>query len=155
MAVRRCTFPWGRLRAKMPQPAKVAFSSRLPSDLNAQITFDPPKITLDDSLRGGGAKLAQLILAEAAHLVDHYVLTAAQRRAILDAFIADRSDRKTGEPPRRRPGWFLGDYEDQVGESFMGGFVRAYSDFKLDPDLLFFSEQPTPIAAAAIRRIIG
>jgi hypothetical protein len=111
------------------------------------------KIEIDTSLERDPELAGEIFLSEAAHAVDMFYLTAAQRHLIWDALhIGDESiehDHRHGwfnQPYAEWAGEFMDAggnvaYRDQVGESFMAVFVAAWSDF---PVTIPFTHAPTP-----------
>lgn len=85
------------------------------------------KITIEQSLVNEPLLCQEVFLAEAAHMVDFFVITDNQRRAIFELFHG-------GTVPEHGHGWFEetgnNDYWSWVGESWMGAFIRAYSDIE-------------------------
>lgn len=88
----------------------------------------------------------EVLLSELGHQVDFHYLDEMQRRAIFDAYHEPGAS-------EHDHGWFdVGTYEEWVGESFMGGFTRAYSDVAVT--LTQFVHRTTDEAAVRIRQII-
>lgn len=149
LALQRCDYFFDRIRPGLK--TKGGANSvpvrwgKLPSDLNAEVALPrKPILTVNVDLKGAPVEeVATIILGESAHLVDQFHMTAAQRNAIVAAFGGGK--------------WFSGAaYEDQIGESFMGGFIYAFSDFKplKDDHIDIFTHQPTPAIGKEIRRIL-
>lgn len=99
-------------------------------------------------------KLAQeVFLAEGAHMVDFFFMTPEQREKILDAY-------HPGELPEKQNlrdhGWFEetgnNDYWAWVGESFMYGFISAFTTVPGTGDA--FEHRTTPQIGKAIREIL-
>lgn len=161
-AIDHTDYDWSRLEGV---PITVKWR-RLPADTNAEIVMwsDHAEVALDTRLKSESLDVqAATLLAELAHAVDVYTLTDQQRQDIFDAFHGNPEDHahsgvsKSGRPRYPKDhghGWFSGDYWKQVGESFMGAFVMAYSDLPLPSDLLAFEHRPTPEIAERVREII-
>lgn len=85
------------------------------------------KITIEQSLVNEPLLCQEVFLAEAAHMVDFFVITPEQREAIFHLFHG-------GDKTAHNHGWFEetgnNDYWSWVGESWMGAFIRAYSDIE-------------------------
>lgn len=142
-AINRCEFDFSRLGVVV----LIRSESLGQEGLLATAHRDPPTIVLDRSLRASPKEeVATVFLEEAAHMVDWFVLTAQQRREIFLAYHGG-ADKPHGHA------WGKGDYWAQVAESFMAGFVMAYSD--LIPDQRGFDHQTSRAVAREIRRIIG
>jgi hypothetical protein len=95
--------------------------------------------------------LAQIIfLAEAAHMVDFFVLTPEQRAAIFDLF------HEPGTPDHGH-GWFEEtgntDYWSWVGEAWMYGFIKAYTD--IEPGAGGMQHELTEYDVTAVRALLG
>lgn len=83
---------------------------------------------------------SRLLGLEVAHAVDIVVVTADERSRIADMYHSAGSDDHQ---------WLAGEYEDQVGEAFMEGFVAAFCPaLSVDP---VFSHETTSTIAAGIR----
>lgn len=114
------------------------------------------KVTLDVSLERDRELAAEVFLSEGAHMVDFFDPIMDQKRtAIYNAFHPDEQDVHhdttihDGVDLGHGHGWFdVGGYYSWVGEAFMGGFVRAYSDVKVT---IAFVHPPTDQAVAEIR----
>ncbi len=96
--------------------------------------------------------MASVFLLEGAHFVDYHYLTDKQRDQIYKIFHPGRD--------RDHPhGWWETEgaphYEQMVGESFMIGFLYAFSDLKPDesafPD---FVHDATPAIARRLRKLL-
>lgn len=100
------------------------------------------RVSIDSSLTSDPELAQEVFLCEAAHMVDFFWMTDAQRRSILEAYGAVHWFEESGEQ----------DYEDWTGESFMVGFSHAFSDLRVRFDQ--FTHKTTPAVAAAIRGIL-
>lgn len=118
------------------------------------------KVTLDTSLEAEPELAAEVFLSEGAHMVDFFYMDGLQRVAVYNAFhldnpehqLKDHADVPDGQDMGHGHGWFdVGGYYSWVGEAFMGGFVRAYSDVQVTID---FDHRATPAAAGAIRQAL-
>jgi hypothetical protein len=121
------------------------------------------KVEIDTSLERDPELAGEILLSEAAHAVDMFYLTPAQRHAIWGALhVGDESiehDHQHGwfdQPYSEWAGEFIDAgghvaYRDQVGEAFMGLFVAAWSDF---PVTIAFTHAPTPQAVEETRRAV-
>jgi hypothetical protein len=108
------------------------------------------KIVLERSLVDR-PDLAQIIfLAEAAHMIDFFVLTPEQRAAIFDLF------HEPGTPAHGH-GWFEetgnNDYWSWVGEAWMYGFIKAFTD--IEPGTGGMHHELTESDAAGVRELLG
>jgi hypothetical protein len=107
------------------------------------------KVSLDISLESQSELAQEVMLSEGAHMVDFFYMTEDHREAIWDAYHPglDTSKGHHGHD------WFdAGGYQDFVGESFMAGFTKAYSD--VDVVLEQFTHKSTQEAVAGIRRVL-
>lgn len=163
---------------------KVRFAS-LDKLTAAEVNPDgrPVVVQVNSDMKDNSAEeVALVVLAETAHVVDQMLVTPEQRKAIYMLFHRDLSPDqlqahlkehpwfKSGGPfvgsskhvmtrgSRRAKGESLSarDYFMQVGESFMGAFIAAYTDFVLPPVLVRkFAHKPTPAIGRGVRKIIG
>ncbi len=112
-------------------------------------TFPAGRISVEATLDEALAR--EVFLCEAAHAIDYVAMSDGQREAILRAY-------HTNDPGLlgHVHDWFEEggeqDYRDWTGESFMIGFVRAYSPIDVRFDQ--FSHQSTPEVVRAIREIL-
>ncbi|MFN2526250.1 MAG: hypothetical protein ABR505_08300 [Actinomycetota bacterium] len=96
--------------------------------------------------------MASVFLLEGAHFVDYHYLTDEHRDEIYEIF-------HRGSEREHEHGWWETEgaphYEQMVGESFMFGFVYAFSDLKPDesafPD---FRHDATPAIGRKIRELL-
>lgn len=103
------------------------------------------KVSIDISLESQPELAQEVFLSEAAHMVDFFFMTDAQRKAIYDAFHAEGT-------PEHGHGWLdTGEYRDWVGEAFMGGFIVAFTDIK---PTIPFSHPASPEVGRKIRDIL-
>lgn len=166
-AIERCDFPWERLLrqlrsesgrddirivwADLTVPADTARAHKLGPDVTSRRrtlgrAWTNGVVEIDHSCAADPELAAEVVLSELAHQVDFHYLTAAHRRAIFAAY------HRPGQAPHGH-GWFdMGDYSTWVGESFMGGFTRAYSDVAVT--LTRFTHQTTDDVARRIRAIV-
>ncbi len=107
------------------------------------------KVTLDISLEANPELAGEVFLSEGAHMIDFFYMTPEQREDIFHAF-------HSGDETPHDHGWFEetgnNDYWSWVGESFMGGFVRAFSNYQVTLDS--FTHASTPEIAQKIRNIL-
>lgn len=107
------------------------------------------KVSIEQSLESEPLLAQEVFLAEGAHMVDFFWVSADDRAAMFHAFHG-------GDESTHDHGWFEEtgnhDYWSWVGESFMGGFMQAFSD--LDPTLDGFVHVPTEEVGEAIRRVL-
>lgn len=79
------------------------------------------RVTLDTSLENDETLAAEVLLSEGAHMADFFALTDQQRERIYVAFHG-------GDTTEHGHGWFdVASYREEVGEAFMGGFIRAFA----------------------------
>lgn len=116
------------------------------------------KITLDNSLSWQPDLAAEVFLSEVAHMVDFFYMSDLQRVAVYNAFHPIDQDLgldiviEDGVDYGHGHGWFdVGGYYSFVGEAFMGGFVKAFSDV---PVTINFDHPPTVEAVNEIRKIL-
>jgi hypothetical protein len=103
------------------------------------------KVSIERSLVDNPELAQEVFLSEAAHMVDFFWMTEAQRDTILAIYHDEH-----GEHGHT---WFDSpSYWDDAGESFMAGFVMGFSD--LTPSIGDFSHKTTPARAAAIRALL-
>lgn len=79
----------------------------------------------------------EVFMAEAAHMIDFFLLTDSDREQISSAFGTS--------------GWWEGAYEDQVGEAFMGAFIAAFTEFEPTLEPL---RQLTPKIIETVRTVL-
>lgn len=107
------------------------------------------RIYIDYSCESDPELAAEVFLAEFGHQVDFFYLGDEHRQRIWDTYHQD-IDSNIGDHAH---GWFdVSGYETWVGESFMGGFTRAYSDVAITLDQ--FVHANTDDVARRIRQII-
>lgn len=107
------------------------------------------KVSLDVSLESQSELAQEVMLSEAAHMVDFFYMTEDHREAVWDAYHPGLDINKG----HHGHDWFdVGGYQDFVGESLMAGFTRAYSDVNVV--LEQFTHKSTQEAVAGIRRIL-
>lgn len=107
-------------------------------------------VRIDVSVADDPELAHEVVLSELAHQVDFHYLTPAHREAIWDAYHASEPESDTGDHGH---GWFdAGEYHTWIGESFMGGFTRAYSDVTVT--LTQFTHTTTDPVARRIREIV-
>lgn len=79
------------------------------------------KVSLDTSMEADPALAKEVFLSEGAHMIDFTVMTEAQRDTIFAIYHG-------GSTTEHGHDWFdVGGYYEWVGESFMGGFIKAYA----------------------------
>lgn len=107
------------------------------------------KVSLDLTLEGDPPLAHEVFLSEGAHMVDFFYMTPWMRSTVFAAF-----HNFTNVPHGH--GWFEEggnhDYWQMVGESFMAGFVYAYSD--LTPTITGFTHKATPEIGEIIRETL-
>lgn len=107
------------------------------------------KVSVDQSLVSDPLLMQEVFLAEGAHMVDFFYISPEQREAIFRAYHG-------GDTTAHDHGWFEEtgnqDYWSWVGESFMGGFIQAYSD--IEPTLDAFVHKSTDEIGRQIRDIL-
>jgi hypothetical protein len=93
------------------------------------------RVTLDVSLEDDAELAAEVLLAEAAHMVDFFGMTDRQRVAVWNAVhppeqhVAPGTSLADGVDLGHGHGWFdVATYGEWVGEEFMGLFCAAFSD---------------------------
>lgn len=105
------------------------------------------KVSLDITLINDPELAQEVFLSEGAHMVDFFWMTPTQRQDIFNAFHGS-----TTNPPDHNHSWFdVGPYNTWVGEAFMGGFIKAFSNIQVS---IPFVHEPTPYVAARIRDIL-
>lgn len=106
------------------------------------------RVSMSLTLESRPLLAAEVFLSEGAHMVDFFYMTDEQRRRVFNAFHGDPDV----DPAPHGHDWFdVGSYWDFVGEAFMGGFVRAYSDV---PVTIPFTHGATPQIGRWIREIL-
>lgn len=109
------------------------------------------RVSIERSLEQEPALAQYVFLSEGAHMVDFFYMTPEQRKAILVAY------HPSEDLTWHKHGWFeeTGDYEywSWVGESFMNGFIAAFTDVPVEPDDPF-AHRTTPEIVAGIRAIL-
>lgn len=112
------------------------------------------KVSLDTSLETKTELAHEVLIAEGAHMADFFYMTPAQRAGIWKAYHAG-SDAPHSDAEGEH-GWFeeLGNenYWDWVGESFMIGFLKAFTN--IVPTLDSFTHKTTTGVASEIRRLL-
>lgn len=82
------------------------------------------KVSVDSSLEQDEPLAQEVFLAEGAHMVDFFYMTEDHRKKLYAVY-------HDGDERPHDHGWFEEtgnqDYWSWVGESFMGGFIRAYA----------------------------
>lgn len=108
------------------------------------------KVSIDLSLINSPQLAMETFLAEGAHMIDFFYMTPEHRKKIYEAYHGD-------DHSEHGHGWFEEtgntDYWSWVGESFMGGFILAYSNVPLSFD--GFHHQSAMDVAIKIRGILG
>lgn len=122
----------------------------------------PPhtRIVLDASLVQRPALAREVLLAEAAHLVDYHGMTAEHRRQVVNALHvqdlpagADTSDGAAFTLDGHVCSWFdVGPYRMWCGETFMEAFIEAFAPSV--PVTIELGHPTGPQAAAAVRRVL-
>ena len=117
------------------------------------------KVTMEASLVNEPELAGEVFMSEGAHMVDFFYMNDEHRAGVWNAFHPDSEDVpldtiiEDGVPLGHNHGWFdVGGYYSWVGEAFMGGFVKAFSDLPVTID---FDHAATSEAAAEIRRVFG
>lgn len=107
------------------------------------------KISIEQDLENDPRLAAEVFLAEGAHMIDFFFMDDHDRTAIFAAY-------HDGDPTAHDHGWFEEtgnqDYWSWVGESFMGGFIQAYTDEQVTLDS-FVHKSPEAIGPV-IRQIL-
>lgn len=108
------------------------------------------RVSIEKTLADEPELAGEVFLSEAAHMVDFFLMTPEQRARVFALFHGD-------DPTPHDHGWFEEtgnhDYWSWVGESFMGGFVRAFSDFAVT--LTGFNHAVTDQVARGIRDVLS
>lgn len=105
-------------------------------------------VRIDYSCETDPELAVEVVLSELAHIVDFFYLTPEMREAIWDVYHPEESN--IGDHSH---GWFdIGGYETWVGESFMAGFTRAYSNARIT--LTQFVHATTDEVARKIRHVV-
>lgn len=179
-AINRCTFDWSLLEPKLLAekgkskiPVEWVDLSRYAAQLAEQkaqgkhahihergdtghpiearsrvlgLAWYSGKVSIEQSLESEPQLAMEVFLAEGAHMVDFFYMTDEQRGEVFDAYHAD-------DLPEHGHDWFdKGTYWEWVGESFMSGFMVAYSDLPISLDN--FTHKTTTEVANKIRQIL-
>lgn len=108
------------------------------------------KVEVEITLQSNPALAMEVFLAEGAHMVDFFFMRPEHREAIFAAYHAD-------DATPHDHGWFEetgnNDYWSWVGESFMYGFIAAFSTVPYSGDA--FAHKTTPEIGAKIREILS
>lgn len=107
------------------------------------------KITLEKTLENdvNPDLAAEVFASEAAHMADFFYMVNSQRQRVFEAYHG-------GPTNEHGHAWFdKGAYADFVGESFMEGFVKAYSDIPVT--ITGFTHPTTPAVVAEIVDTLG
>lgn len=103
------------------------------------------RIELEQTLESNPRLAQEVFLSEAAHAVDTWLLTDADRTVLTRSWHPSGTD---GDA------WFdAGDYSTWMGEAFMGLFVDTFA-----PSIgatIVFKHNPTPAAQATLRAVLG
>jgi len=151
-ALSRCTFDFHRVAPSLNGKRVVVKWDSLAA--LGEYDNSIPSITMNTrALRERRASFtAKTFLMECAHVVDIEYLTFEQRRAYIAAYHGGEDTFGGGTWTDHGHAWFDNQYYQSMGESFMVGFVRAYSDFVVDDP---FVHKSTPEVVTRIREIIG
>lgn len=104
------------------------------------------KVSIDSSLESDPELAIEVFLSEGAHMIDFFWMTDEQRQEIF-RYYHGGSDAEHGHT------WFDNpSYWEDTGESFMAGFVSAFSNVK--PTIGAFTHVTTPEIAAKIRILL-
>lgn len=104
------------------------------------------KISVEKSLVSEPVLAQEVFLSEVAHMVDFFYMSEEQRKQIFLSYHG-------GDASEHGHDWFdKGTYWEWIGESFMNGFVKAYSDVPVAMDN--FTHKTTDEVAAQIRDIL-
>lgn len=107
------------------------------------------RIYIDHSCESDPELAAEVLLSEAGHQVDFFYLDDQMREAIWDVYHQEL-DSSIGDHGH---GWFdISGYETWVGESWMGGFTRGWSDVRVFLDQ--FTHATTDDVARKLRQIV-
>ena len=144
-AVAGCTFPFDALapglRALTGRDAVEVSFARLAPGVGG-LSYSDGRIEISEALDAASA--GPTFLMEAAHSVDFFLMTSAQRQAVYALFHPGGHDGH---------GWFDGSgYWEQVGEGWMYLFVWAFTDLRPASP---FAHKPTEASAAAVRDLFG
>lgn len=167
-ALAHCTFDFSRLlprlyedagrsefilRTRNMNPDLPASSPGMrPEEFTYAMAYYDGSIELDETLSED--EFVPTLLEESAHLVDFFYLTDDLRKRLVDVYVSENN-------ATTRPVWFYDDgdplagdrYYEQVGESFMVGFVKTFTDVAFgDQD---FDMRATPIVIEAVRQVLG
>jgi hypothetical protein len=108
------------------------------------------KVSIDSSLLASPTLAGEVFLAEGAHMLDFFWLVEEQRRELIDLLHGTESGAQTAEHGHT---WFDNpDYFSDVGEAFMGLFVRAFSDYPVT--LTGFKHRVTEEMARSARDLL-
>jgi len=149
------TFDWSLL--ELDEPVKIEFEELNPGMTTANPEFyyglssyEKPLIEIDSTIDKKEAVRA--FMWEAAHLVDFYYMTPSQRSKIWNVYVKENN--------LEDPVWFYKSdtpsqdkYFKQIGESFMIGFTRAFSDIKTTDES--YAAKSTPEVIKVIRETLG
>lgn len=144
-AIKRSTLPvvWKDLSAAAATVEPEPLHGRAGGTLG--LFYYSGKIELEQTLESQPRLAKEVFLSEAAHAVDTWLLTDADRTVLARSWHPAGTD---GDA------WFdTGDYSTWMGEAFMGLFVDTYA-----PSItatIPFTHNPTPQAMAALRTILG
>lgn len=131
-ALERCSFDFDQLRDGLERKTDrtsipVEFIGGLDYTVDGDedvrgLAWDDGKIQLDGDLVAEPTLAELTFMLESAHMVDFFLLTGAQREAIMDAYGATDWFDENGEQ----------DYTRWAGEAFMEGFVKAFTDYSIE-----------------------
>lgn len=138
-AISRCTFDFSRLNSGLQEqtgrttiPIEWADLSRYAGNDNIEahslyrervlgLAWYSGKISIEQSLVNDPVLAQEVILAEAAHMVDFFWLNDEQRTSLIKAF-------HSGQPEDTHEWFDVGPYDTWIGEAWMGAFIVTYSD---------------------------
>jgi hypothetical protein len=107
------------------------------------------KVVIEQTLESRPALAMEVFLAEGAHMVDFFFMTPEHREKVFALY-------HQGDLTAHDHGWFEetgnDDYWSWVGESFMYGFIAAFSTIPGTDDN--FTHQTTPVIGAQIRLVL-
>lgn len=144
-ALAKCTFPFDTLASGLKQStgkSQIDVSFKNMGFGVGGLASEGGWIRISNALDAQQAQ--EVFLMEAAHTVDFYSVTPAQRQQIYNIFHPAGPDSHSWFEPST--------YWNQVGEAFMYLFVWAYSDLRPQSS---FIHKPTEQMASRLRDVLG